>query len=42
MAQQAGPVRQDDFAGGMGRRVNRNAMQTNGYTDYGGFGMKSR
>ncbi len=34
--------RQDDFAGGMGRRANRNNMHTNGYTDYGGFGMKSR
>jgi hypothetical protein len=34
--------RQDDFAGGMGRRAARNAMHTNGYTDYGGFGLKSR
>ena len=35
--------RQEDFVGGMGRRVARNAaMHTNGYTDYGGFGMKSR
>ena len=34
--------RQDDFAGGMGRRAARNAMHTNGYTDYGGFGSGSR
>ena len=34
--------RQDDFAGGFGRRVARNNMHTNGYTDYGGFGMKTR
>lgn len=34
--------RQDDFAGGFGRRAARNAMHTNGYTDYGGFGTKGR
>ena len=34
--------RQEDFAGGFGRRVARSNMQTNGYTDYGGFGVKSR
>ena len=34
-------ARQDDFAGGAGRRASRSAMQ-NGYTDYGGFGLKSR
>ncbi len=34
--------RQEDFAGGFGRRAARNAMHTNGYTDYGGFGVKSR
>lgn len=34
--------RQDDFAGGFGRRAARNAVQTNGYTDYGGFGVKGR
>ena len=35
--------RQDDFVGGLGRRAARNAgMNTNGYTDYGGFGMKTR
>ena len=37
-----GQHRQDDFAGGMGRRATRSAMHTNGYTDYGGFGVKSR
>ncbi len=36
-----GQPRQDDFAGGLGRRAAR-GMQTNGYTDYGGFGAKSR
>lgn len=35
-------AQQDDFAAGMGRRAARNAMHTNGYTDYGGFGVKSR
>ena len=35
-------ARQEDFAGGFGRRASRNAMHTNGYTDYGGFGVKSR
>ncbi len=36
-------ARQEDFAGGFGRRAARNAgMQTNGFTDYGGFGAKSR
>ncbi len=35
-------ARQEDFAGGFGRRAARNAMHTNGYTDYGGFGVKSR
>ena len=35
-------ARQEDFAGGFGRRAARNAVQTNGYTDYGGFGVKSR
>ena len=34
--------RQDDFAGGFGRRAARNAAATSGYTDYGGFGMKTR
>ena len=34
--------RQDDFASGFGRHVARNAMHTNGYTDYGGFGTKGR
>lgn len=34
--------RQDDFAGGFGRRAARNGMQTNGYTDYGGFGTRGR
>lgn len=34
--------RQGDFAGGFGRRAARNAMHTNGYTDYGGFSTKSR
>ena len=34
--------RQEDFAGGFGRRAARNAMHTNGYTDYGGFGVKGR
>ncbi len=34
-------ARQDDFAGGAGRRASRSALQ-NGYTDYGGFGLKSR
>ncbi len=34
--------RQEDFAGGFGRRAARNAMHTNGYTDYGGFGARSR
>ena len=34
-------ARQDDFAGNGGRRASRTAMQ-NGYTDYGGFGLKSR
>lgn len=38
----ANQPRQDDFAGGMGRRAARNAMHTNGYTDYGGFGVKGR
>ncbi|MBQ3156672.1 MAG: cell division protein SepF [Clostridia bacterium] len=35
-------ARQGDFAGGFGRRAARSQMHTNGYTDYGGFGMKSR
>ena len=35
-------ARQEDFAGGFGRRAARNATQTNGFTDYGGFGVKSR
>ena len=35
-------ARQEDFAGGFGRRAARSAMHTNGYTDYGGFGVKSR
>ena len=35
-------ARQEDFAGGFGRRAARNAVHTNGYTDYGGFGVKSR
>ncbi len=35
-----GQPRQDDFAGGFGRRAARNAMQTNGFTDYGGFGAR--
>ena len=35
--------RQEDFAGSMGRRAARNAaMNTNGFTDYGGFGSTSR
>ena len=34
--------RQDDFAGGGGRRVNRAPSFANGYTDYGGFGAKIR
>lgn len=34
--------RQDDFAGGMGRRAVRNNAHTNSYTDFGGFGMKIR
>lgn len=34
-------ARQDDFAGSAGRRASRSAM-ANGYTDYGGFGLKSR
>ena len=34
--------RQDDFAGGMGRRAARNNAHTNSYTDFGGFGMKTR
>jgi len=34
---------QPDFAGGMGRRVARSqGMNVSGYTDYGGFGVKSR
>ena len=33
---------QDDFAAGMGRRAARNNMNVNGFTDYGGFGVKSR
>lgn len=40
--QPMGQPRQEDFAGGFGRRAARNAMHTNGYTDYGGFGTKSR
>ena len=37
------PPRQDDFAGGFGRRAARSqGMNVNGYTDYGGFGMKTR
>ena len=41
--QQVNQPRQEDFAGSMGRRVARNAaMQTNGYTDYGGFGSSGR
>ena len=32
----------EDFAAGAGRRAARNALHTNGYTDYGGFGVKSR
>ena len=35
-------ARQEDFAGGFGRRAARNASQVNGYTDYGGFGVRSR
>ena len=35
-------LQQEDFAAGAGRRAARNAMHTNGYTDYGGFGVKSR
>ena len=34
-------ARQEDFAGGFGRRASRNAA-ANGFTDYGGFGVKSR
>ena len=34
-------ARQEDFAGGFGRRASRNAAG-NGFTDYGGFGVKSR
>lgn len=34
--------RQEDFAGSFGRRAAHQGMQTNGYTDYGGFGMKQR
>lgn len=34
-------ARQEDFAGGFGRRAARNAAHTNGFTDYGGFGVKS-
>ncbi len=41
-AQPFAQPRQEDFAGGFGRRVARNATHTNGYTDYGGFGAKSR
>ena len=37
-----GAPHQDDFAGGFGRRAARNQMNTNGYTDYGGFGAKGR
>ncbi len=33
--------RQDDFAGGFGRRANRAPMNSD-YTDFGGFGMKTR
>lgn len=40
--QQLNPLRQDDFAGNLGRRAARNAMHTNGFTDYGGFGSGSR
>ena len=36
----AQPMRQDDFTS-KGRRASRSAM-ANGYTDYGGFGLKSR
>ena len=35
-------ARQEDFAGGFGRRAARGAVQSGGYTDYGGFGVKSR
>jgi hypothetical protein len=35
-------MQQDDFAAGMGRRAARNNMNVNGFTDYGGFGVKSR
>ena len=35
-------MRQDDFAGGFGRRAARSQMNTNGYTDYGGFSAKGR
>ena len=36
------PMQQEDFAAGMGRRAARNNMNVNGFTDYGGFGVKSR
>ncbi len=36
-----GQPRQDDFAGGMGRRASRNAAHPNGYNDFGGFGSRS-
>ncbi len=35
-------ARQEDFAGGFGRRAARTAAHTNGYTDYGGFGAHTR
>ena len=34
-------ARQEDFAGGFGRRASR-SNASNGFTDYGGFGVKSR
>ena len=40
MQQMYSQPRQDDFAGNAGRRAAR--MNTNGYTDYNGFGNRSR
>ena len=36
------PMPQEDFAAGAGRRAARSNMNVNGFTDYGGFGVKSR
>ena len=38
----AAPQQQNDFAGGFGRRASRGSARPGDYTDYGGFGMKTR